>query len=319
MALPGSGPISIGQVATEFGRANNMAAFYGVASGVPGSGAISLSHFHGKANVFNVTLGGGANVNLRSWLVGQGWNQSAPVVVTITGWVYATYTGVHALVIDGSFPGGLTVHNNGSIIGCGGWGGTGAGAGAQSNRTYYPIHATAGKGGGPALYVRTGVTLYNNGNILGGGGGGGGGAAAYRDEYISVDKGGSSYSGKRIMSGGGGGGGTTVGWAPGGVAGVFSGIRAYYGGDVLQSGGAGTNGDANDGQAGGGGSYYSGVASGAGGRGGWWGAAGAAGLDVSDGNRRHAWNAGGGGGGVCIDGNGYISYGAYGGRYGAIY
>ena len=159
MALPGSGTISIGQVASEFGRANNMAAFYGVASGVPGSGAISLSHFHGKANIFSVTHGGGANVHLRNWLISVGWNQSAPVVVTITGWVYATYTGIHALVIDGSFPGGLTVHNNSSIIGCGGAGGQGAGAGAEYNGTYYPIHAGGGGGRGPALYVRTGVTL----------------------------------------------------------------------------------------------------------------------------------------------------------------
>ena len=50
MALPASGPISVNQVAGEFGRANNMAAFYSAASGIPASGAISLSQFHGKVN-----------------------------------------------------------------------------------------------------------------------------------------------------------------------------------------------------------------------------------------------------------------------------
>ena len=50
MALPASGPISVNQVAVEFGKPNYMSAFYGVTGGIPTSGPIALSQFYGKSN-----------------------------------------------------------------------------------------------------------------------------------------------------------------------------------------------------------------------------------------------------------------------------
>ena len=56
MALQGSGPISLLDVATEFGGAapHSINEYYGRAPGIPASGVIALSDFYGKAN--EVTL-----------------------------------------------------------------------------------------------------------------------------------------------------------------------------------------------------------------------------------------------------------------------
>lgn len=56
MALQSSGPISLLDVATEFGGAapHSLNEYYGKAPGIPASGIIALSDFYGKAN--EVTL-----------------------------------------------------------------------------------------------------------------------------------------------------------------------------------------------------------------------------------------------------------------------
>jgi hypothetical protein len=53
MALQSSGPISLGDIQTEFGGSNpiSISEYYGADTGVPGSGTISLSDFYGKSNV----------------------------------------------------------------------------------------------------------------------------------------------------------------------------------------------------------------------------------------------------------------------------
>ena len=53
MALPPSGTISLSQIQTEFGGANpiSISEYYGAASGVPTSGAISISNFHGTSSI----------------------------------------------------------------------------------------------------------------------------------------------------------------------------------------------------------------------------------------------------------------------------
>ena len=47
MALPGSGALSINDIAGEFGGSapHSLSEYYSAASGVPGSGAISISDF----------------------------------------------------------------------------------------------------------------------------------------------------------------------------------------------------------------------------------------------------------------------------------
>lgn len=51
MVLQSSGPISIGDVAAEFGGAapHSLSEYYGVAPGIPTSGIISLSDFYGAS------------------------------------------------------------------------------------------------------------------------------------------------------------------------------------------------------------------------------------------------------------------------------
>lgn len=52
MTLPGSGPISINDIAAEFGMPNNSpfpSAFYGK-GGAPGSGPLSFADFYGRSN-----------------------------------------------------------------------------------------------------------------------------------------------------------------------------------------------------------------------------------------------------------------------------
>ena len=52
MALQTSGAISLQNVAAEFGGAvpHSLSEYYGVDSGIPSSGQISLSNFYGAAN-----------------------------------------------------------------------------------------------------------------------------------------------------------------------------------------------------------------------------------------------------------------------------
>lgn len=52
MAIPGSGPVSLGDIQTEFGGTNpiSISEYYGADAGVPGSGAISMSDFYGTSS-----------------------------------------------------------------------------------------------------------------------------------------------------------------------------------------------------------------------------------------------------------------------------
>ncbi len=211
MTLPSSGPLSMSAINAEFGRGNNLNSYRGTvwytdagASGTFSSGAISFNEFYGKRPTspsFSFSIGSNqTNADLRTLAINAGWNQSSALVATINGGVYisASSTGVYALYIQGSFPGGLTVYNYGAIVGCGGNGGAGA-------NDYGSRAGGAGGGatGGPALYVASGTTFYNYGTIAGGGGGGGGGGSG---SGVSVDgKYGSATSWYVAGSGGGGG------------------------------------------------------------------------------------------------------------------
>ena len=259
------------------------------------SGAITMpTDFYGKANQFNLTVSSNqTNANLRSLAVSAGWNQSSKVVATINSGVIisSNSTGTAALTINGSFPGGLTVTNNGTIVGMGGNGGAGGG-------NFGSPGPSSGAGGGTGLLAQTAVTFYNAGVIAGGGGGGGGG------------------TGNNTVSGGGGGGGRSSNAANSSGGGV-------YGATVPGSaGGAGTYSSA--GSGGGGGSRgfyccgtYDVIYAGGGGSGGSWGASGSSGAYGTPDN--YGAGGGGGGGGSATSGAGsYITWTATGTRYGAI-
>jgi len=64
MALQTSGAISLLNIANEFGGSapHSLSEYYGAASGIPSSGAISISQFYGKsAQTFHTSTAGGIN------------------------------------------------------------------------------------------------------------------------------------------------------------------------------------------------------------------------------------------------------------------
>ena len=323
MTLPASGAISFNNINVELGLSGTTQASLGQASyrtlaGVA-SGAISMSNFYGKANQFAFTISSNqTNANLRTLAVNAGWNQSTKVVATIGSGIYCSSnsTGTPGLTINGSFPGGVELINNGFIIGRGGTGGTGGSRTPGGGL----IPGSAGAAGGLALSVSTAVTINNAGTIGGGGGGGGGGGTA-GPEYFS----GKPYQQGRVILGGGGGGGGRSGVAANGTAGTKpADVIVIIAGPAktFTAGGSSTAGTSS--AAGSGGSSGNGSpgyttfpgSSGAGGNGGNWGASGSSGASGS--GQGAAGGFGGGGGGAAISGNSNITYIATGTRLGAI-
>jgi hypothetical protein len=302
MTLPVSGAISFNAINVELGVSGTTQASLGQSSyrtlaGVA-SGAISMSNFYGKANQFTLTISTNqTNANLRTLAINAGWNGTTSVVATINSGVYVSSnsTGTPGLTISGSFPNGVTLTNNGYIVGMGGAGGTG-GSVVNTN----PGVATAGANGGLALSVASAVSITNNGTIGGGGGGGGGGGPL--NENSGKDFG---YGG----GGGGGGGRTGATNSSGGSGGTAS------GGQKNVAGAAGSSGTSASGGSGGlGGLVYS-LRGGTGGSGGTWGATGGTGASTAAYPGR---GRGGGSGGGAVSGNSNISWVATGTRLGAI-
>lgn len=161
-----------------------------------------------------VVSANGEALDFRTMLINAGWNQTLPVIGTVTinpGVVVGTpNTSTWALTIQGSFPAGSGIQliNNGYIVGAGGNGGGQHGAG--------------GNGGG-ALYVSTGITITNNGIIGGGGGGGAGGYLQYGGGgagYVAGASGGNGGAAGSLTTGGNGGnggGGGSIGQSGGGA------------------------------------------------------------------------------------------------------
>lgn len=68
MTLPASGPLSLGDIAGEFGGSvpHAISEYYGADAGVPASGAISISDFYGTSALGPVTFIGSANARAAS-------------------------------------------------------------------------------------------------------------------------------------------------------------------------------------------------------------------------------------------------------------
>ena len=170
MPLQNQGPISLLDIATEFGNTApySMDEFYGAAAGIPAQGAIGFDSFYGASAIVLYTHTITTNqqeLNLYNYLIAQGWNGTDQVEVTIDYGVYiwSDNTAVAALNTGGAYPNGLTLINNGFIMGKGGSGATAVGS--------------AGYAGGPAIYLTTPISILNTSGYIGGGGGGGASSA----------------------------------------------------------------------------------------------------------------------------------------------
>jgi hypothetical protein len=323
MAIPSSGAISLTTIQTEFGGTNpiSLSEYYaggglvpsgttGTFGAVPSSGTISIQNFYGTSNVFTFNLTSGTDLNLRTQALAAGWGGSSPVIATIpaANTIQSSSTGVYALTINGSFPAGVTLVNNGTIVGRGGNGGAGGPANmdAANQAAGTATAGSPGSAGGPGLLVSVAVTIDNtSGRIAGGGGGsgGGGGAAA-------------GFRGNSNVAGGGGGGGG-IGVSTGGGGG------AATSGTVNSSGSVGGNGTTSAvGSSGTGGTASTSAFGGNGGAGGTFGSAGAAGTAGTVAGSpivtRTASGGALGAAGACLAGNANITWTAFGTRNGAI-
>jgi hypothetical protein len=232
MALP-TGTISLSQVNVELDRNAtatinlNDSEVRNLAERV--SGVISMSDLQGKSALFTFTITANVtNANLRTLAVNAGWDEQTEVQATIDDGVIISgntqANSTAAMTIDGTWPNGITLVNNGIIQGRGGNGGA-ASAGFTAGG--------AGAAGGRALLASTPISIENNGSIRGGGGGGGGGGPA-------GGGGGGGRSSLTNSSGGSGGGGAAAGGAGtlssaggGGPAGVtVVSIQGPYGGII---------------------------------------------------------------------------------------
>ena len=197
MPLPLTGPLSLSQVNLELGRAASTPISLGSAAvrGLAGvaAGPIGKSNLRGKATQFSHTITANQlQLNLRSYLLGVGWDGTSRVEVTVASGIYiwSDNTSIPALDMGGAFPGGLTLVNRGFIMGKGGDGGY-----QLADRTTY-VAPTAG---GPAIALRGPISIDNSSGYIGGGGGGGAGMTG---SPISI-----FISGIHSPGGGGAGGG----------------------------------------------------------------------------------------------------------------
>ena len=248
MAVKSTGPLSIQEVATEFGDTapHSISEFYrggsivpdaASNSGIPTSGAINIGGFYGAQNrvTLNITISSNTNnYDLYTTASANPGYQAGITDINLTVnpgiTVGSTSTGTYALQIPSSFNPGdnVTLVNNGTIVGKGGNGGAGGNSNFPGNN---------GQAGGHALYVNRATTVTNNGVLAGAGGGGSGsGAATYQTG--TSPKGAAEYL---TQGGAGGGGGAGVTPGSGGLGGIGgAGTRNFAGSDgSATAGGAG--------------------------------------------------------------------------------
>lgn len=308
MAIPGSGPLKISEIATEFGDTtpNSMSEYYRGGSlvpdapantSIPTSGAIGIGDFYGATNRIAVPLTISANTqnyNVYTQASASPLYTAGIADVTLTVQpgvvVGSSSTGTYALNVPNAFNAGdtVTIVNNGTVIGRGGNGGGGG---------TLPSPGGGGGAGGNAVYVNFATTITNNGTLAGGGGGGGGGGSG------TYNTGGGNPKQPLVTyytggGGGGGGAGNTAGSGAGGGSTPGPNGAGGAGGNTTSGGGGGAGGSPGGGPGGSGGGQ------------------GANGGSGSGGNYR----GGGAGGtrGFYVVGNPFITYPATGTRLGQV-
>ena len=240
MALQSSGQISIVDIVGEFGGSapHGLKEYYAAASGVPGSGEISIKDFYGKSSIVIKTASNNqTNRNLSS-IFGGVWGQSTPKEYQVPNGVNIGGTGnaqtQAAIRVPTGMGGTLKIVIAGTVTGHGGDRGL---EGQGASGFGQPQQGQDGTNGGHAIFIQSnGVTIQvkSTGKLRGGGGGGGGGGR------------------NQLRSGGdGGNGGNGVGWQQSrqnGQAGQAGQSSAGRGGEGGNGGNYGQHGQ--DGQAG---------------------------------------------------------------------
>ena len=257
-------------------------------AGVP-SGAITMpTNFYGKSNAYTYTISSNqTNFCMRAGAISAGWNGTQALNVTINSGVkISASSSSPAMTISGAYPGGVTVKNNGTIVGLGGSGGNGAGINCVSNYKGSP-----GGSGSTALKISSTVTICNASGVIAGGGGGGGGGGQGCNFCSGLCR--------FFPAGGGGGGGgrtslTNTGGGGGGCVSPFPYNGSPGSGGTYCAAGSGGGGN------------------GSGGSGGSWGAAGSSGGAGS-----HSGGSGGSGGKATC-GTSFVTWTATGTRYGSV-
>jgi hypothetical protein len=266
-------------------------------AGVP-SGPITMpTNFYGKSNNANIVVpvtSNQVNMNLRTYALANGWDGNSAFQLTVNSgvYIYSTSTSIPAITIDGSWPNGVAISNNGYIIGQGGAGGIGI----WNRRS-----SVSGNPGGTAISLGVNATIVNNtGAYIAGGGGGGAGTTfcTAQGGGGGGGAGGGAGGNEIVVNGlvyaGGAGGGVGLSGSPGILA-----LGGYGGG----SGGGGGRILPGIGGAGGSTFYNEGIGGGSGG-------GGATGEAVYE---RGAAGAGGSAGNVGGNGSGTLEGGSSGG------
>jgi len=255
MPLQSSGAISLADVQTEFGGSNPIGIneYYGVASGVPASGTISLADFYGKSGITPYTInvlilaGGGGGGSASDEYAGGGGGAGGLVIGSLTASPSGTYS--YALVVGaGGYSEGSNSTFQGLTAAVGGGGG-----GNDYYKSFGPYNGTSGGSGGGAG--------YGHGVLFTGGAGTSGQGNA----------GGLSNSGSPPIGGGGGGGYSSAGGNNEGAGGSGYNLATFRGGSALGvagGGGGGPTGSATDGGGSVGGTTDGPANRGGGGRGG---------------------------------------------------
>lgn len=249
--------------------------------------------------VFNQTIASNTNdYNLRNAAIAGGWNQVLALNATITinagVFVGSSSTGSAAFQTGSSFPAGstLTVINNGSIVGCGGNGGSANFVGSAGGGGGGVVNGSAGTRG----TVIPPSNLGSNGTNTAGGAGG-----LFQTRVIPNTSGDSNHNG---TSGSTGGLALSIGYA----------TTVTNNGTIGGGGGGGGGGSGTLQTIFPGGQMAILIAAGAGGTGGNLGSAGSAGQTLSG----SANGGAGGAAGAAISGNSNITYLATGTILGAI-
>jgi len=179
MALTGSGAISFANIRDEFSPGSNtsvsLSDYYRqgskirakagdnnathLASGVPTSGALALSDYHGTGRGFQFIISSTTTNQNASTIFGDDYDLDYPKIIKVNSGVTvgASNTSNYAINVPSGAAGAVTIENAGSILGAGG--------------------AANGGTGGDAIFAGSSCTVTNTGTIASGGGGGGNGGA----------------------------------------------------------------------------------------------------------------------------------------------